>query len=416
MGTLYRSSIAVDGGGEEDYNSVHADPPPSHQTELDAGAVFVLKSKGTWLHSSYHLTTTIVAPSLLSLPFAFVSLGWEWGVICLVIEALVSFYSYHLISLVLDHYAHFGHRFLRFRDIVNNILGPRWGRYCVVPIQFIVCYGTVVGYILLGGQCIKAIYLLSNPNGSMKLYEFVIIFGSFMLILAQMPSFHSLRHINLVSSLLCLAYCTCATAGCIYIGSSSKGPKKDYSMNGDTQTRVFSIFNAIAIIAATYGNGIIPEIQATLAPPVKGKMFKALCVCYAVVIVTFLGVAISGYWAFGNQASGQILTNFLGIDGKALVPKWFFFMSSISTVLQLSTVGVVYLQPTNELLERTFADPKSGEFSSRNVIPRLTYRSLSVIIATTIAAMLPFFGDINAVIGAFRFLPLDFVLPVVFYN
>lgn len=76
----------------------------------------------------------------------------------------------------------------------------------------------------------------------------------------------------------------------------------------------------------------------------------------------------------------------------------------------------VYLQPTNEALERTFADAKSGQFSARNVVPRLISRSLSVVVATTIAAMLPFFGDINAVIGAFGFLPLDFVLPVVFYN
>lgn len=30
--------------------------------------------------------------------------------------------------------------------------------------------------------------------------------------------------------------------------------------------------------------------------------------------------------------------------------------------------------------------------------------------------MLPFFGDINAVIGAFGFMPLDFILPVVFFN
>ena len=37
-------------------------------------------------------------------------------------------------------------------------------------------------------------------------------------------------------------------------------------------------------------------------------------------------------------------------------------------------------------------------------------------IATTLAAMLPFFGDINAVIGAFWFLPLDFILPVLFFN
>ena len=74
------------------------------------------------------------------------------------------------------------------------------------------------------------------------------------------------------------------------------------------------------------------------------------------------------------------------------------------------------MQPTNEILERTFADAKKGEFSARNVVPRLISRSLSVAVATTIAAMLPFFGDINALIGAFGFMPLDFVLPFVLFN
>lgn len=76
----------------------------------------------------------------------------------------------------------------------------------------------------------------------------------------------------------------------------------------------------------------------------------------------------------------------------------------------------VYLQPTNDVFERKFADAKSDQFSIRNVVPRLVSRSLSVIIATVIAAMFPFFGDINAVIGAFGFIPLDFILPVIFYN
>ncbi|PSR89888.1 GABA transporter like [Actinidia chinensis var. chinensis] len=410
MATLHPGSIA---DNEVEHHKV--DPPPLQQKELDAGALFVLKSKGSWIHSGYHLTTSIVAPPLLSLPFAFASLGWVAGILCLVVGALVTFYSYNLISLVLEHHAHLGHRHLRFRDMARDILGPRWGKYYVGPIQFMVCYGAVVGSTLLGGQCMKAVYLLSNPNGSMKLYEFVMIFGSFMLILAQIPSFHSLRHINLVSLVLCLAYSTCATAGSVYIGSSSKGPEKDYSLNSDTETRVFGIFNAIAIIATTFGNGIIPEIQATLAPPVKGKMFKGLCVCYAVVTVTFFSVAISGYWAFGNQADGLILSNFLD-GGKALVPKWFILMTNVFTIVQLSAVGVVYLQPTNEVLERTFSDPTSGEFSARNVIPRVISRSLSVITATIISAMLPFFGDINAVIGAFGFMPLDFVLPVIFFN
>ena len=85
---------------------------------------------------------------------------------------------------------------------------------------------------------------------------------------------------------------------------------------------------------------------------------------------------------------------------------------SILTIIYVQ----VYLQPTNEVLERTFGDPSSKEFSPRNVVPRAITRSLSVVIATTLGAMLPFFGDVNALIGAFGFMPLDFILPVIFYN
>lgn len=393
-------------------------PPPleTHQPQkLDAGALFVLKSKGSWLHCGYHLTTSIVAPALLSLPFALASMGWIGGVLFLTIAALVSFYSYNLLSLVLEHHAQLGKRHLRFRDMAQHILGPSWGRFFVGPIQFAVSYGAVVGMTLVGGQSMKFIYVLCNPNGSMKLYEFIIIYGFWMLVLAQVPSFHSLRHINLVSLLLALAYSACATAGAIYVGNSSKAPNKDYSLNNNGENRLFGICNAISIIATTYGNGIIPEIQATVAPPVKGKMFKGLCICYTVVCATFFSVSISGYWAFGKDAAGSVLSNFL-IDGKPLVPKWFLLMTNVFALVQASAVGVVYLQPLNEVLESKFGDPKIEQFSARNVIPRLVFRSLAVIIATLIAAMLPFFGDINAVIGAFGFMPLDFVLPVVFYN
>ncbi|GMP68493.1 hypothetical protein CsSME_00028100 [Camellia sinensis var. sinensis] len=187
--------------------------------ELDAGVLFVLKSRGSWLHCGYHLTTAIVAPALLSLPFAFGLLGWVGGVVCLTMAALVTFYSYNLLSLVLDHHAQLGKRQLRFRDMAHDILGPGWGKYFVGPLQLGICYGAVIACILLGGQSLKFIYLLSKPNGNLQLYHFVVIFGALMLVLAQMPSFHSLRHINLISLVLCLAYCACTTAGAIYIGN-----------------------------------------------------------------------------------------------------------------------------------------------------------------------------------------------------
>ncbi|KAH0761338.1 hypothetical protein KY290_017411 [Solanum tuberosum] len=383
--------------------------------ELDAGSLFVLKSRGSWLHCGYHLTTAIVAPALLSLPFAFTLLGWIGGMICLSMAALVTFYSYNLLSLVLEHHAMLGKRQLRFRDMARDILGPGWGRYFVGPLQLGLCYGAVVASTLLGGQSLKFIYLLSRPNGSMQLYQFIIICGGLTLVMAQLPSFHSLRHINLVSLILCLIYCACTTAGSIHIGHSNEAPERDYSITGVGINRIFGIFNAISIIATTYGNGIIPEIQATIAPPTTGKMLKGLLLCYSVVISTFFSVAISGYWAFGNQAQPSVLQNFM-LDRMPLLPKWFLLITYIFTFVQVSAVSLTYLQPTNVVLEKRFSDPKKGEFSIRNVVPRLISRSLSVIIATTLAAMLPFFGDIMALFGAFGCIPLDFILPMVFYN
>ncbi|KAK8947276.1 GABA transporter 1 [Platanthera zijinensis] len=421
MGTVATNPADTTEGmkGEKDQSNreaidpTMADPPAA---KLDAGALFVLKSEGSWLHCGYHLTTSIVAPALLSLPLALASLGWAAGVFCLFIAAAVTFYSYNLISLVLEHQAKLGRRQLRFRDMAHQILGPSWARYYIGPIQFMVCFCAVVGNVLLGGQTMKSMYLIEKPEGTMKLYEFVVIFGAFMLVLAQLPSFHSLRHINLLSLFLCLAYSACATGGSIYIGHSSQAPSRDYSLPSDKVDLIFGIFNAIAIIATSYGNGIIPEIQATAAPPVEGKMFKGLSLCYAVALTTFFSVAISGYWAFGNLAEGTILANFVTSDKRLLVPKWFLMMTNIYTILQLSAVAVVYLQPTNEVLEGVFANPEKGQHSARNVIPRIIFRSLSVVAATVIGAMLPFFGDINAFMGAFGFLPLDFVVPAVVYN
>ncbi|CAN1238790.1 GABA transporter 1 [Linum grandiflorum] len=389
-------------------------PPPK---ELDAGALFVLKSEGSWLHCGYHLTTSIVAPALLSLPFAFSLLGWTGGVLCLTVAAIVIFYSFNLLSLVLEHHAEHGNRQLRFRDMATDILGPKWGKYLVGPLQIGVCYGSVVASILLGGQSLKFIYLLYRPNGEMKLYQFISIFGGMTMLLAQMPSFHSLRHINLVSILLCLAYSTCATAASVHIGHSKMAPTRDYSVNGSPVDQLFGTFNGISIIATVYASLVIPEIQATIAPPVKGKMLKGLCLCFAVVVSTYFSVAISGYWAFGNQAQGTVLSNFMGDDGKhMLLPRWFLVMTNSFTLSQVSAVTLVYLQPTNEVLEKWFADPKEDQFAARNVMPRLLLRTLAVIGATFLAALLPFFGDIMALFGAFACIPLNFILPMVFYN
>lgn len=106
------------------------------------------------------------------------------------------------------------------------------------------------------------IYTLYNPTGTMKLYQFIMISGVVTLGLAQIPSFHSLRHLNLVSLILCLAYSACVTAGSIYIGHSKNAPTRNYSVKGSSADQLLGVFNGISIISTTYACGILPEIQA----------------------------------------------------------------------------------------------------------------------------------------------------------
>lgn len=76
----------------------------------------------------------------------------------------------------------------------------------------------------------------------------------------------------------------------------------------------------------------------------------------------------------------------------------------------------VYSQVAYEIMEKKSADVNQGIFSKRNLIPRIILRSLYVVFCGFFAAMLPFFGDINGVVGAVGFIPLDFILPMLLYN
>ncbi|KAK9160387.1 hypothetical protein Syun_006728 [Stephania yunnanensis] len=95
-----------------------------------------------------------------------------------------------------------------------------------------------------------------------------------------------------------------------WIGKNA--PKRDYSLNHSESVRVFDAFSSISILATIFGNGILPEIQATLAPPTTGKMVKGLLMCYIVIFFTFYSSAVSGYWTFGNICN--TLNTFLAIS------------------------------------------------------------------------------------------------------
>ncbi|PPD89584.1 hypothetical protein GOBAR_DD13474 [Gossypium barbadense] len=367
------------------------DPFPEFRLDSDAGATFVLESKGKWWHAGFHLTTAIVGPTILTLPYAFRGLGWGLGFLCLTVLGCVTFYSYYLMSKVLEHCEKAGRRHIRFRELAADVLGSGWMFYFVIFIQTAINTGVGIGAILLAGECLKIMYENLSPNGSLKLYEFIAMVTVVMIVLSQLPSFHSLRHINF-ASLLCLVYTFLMVGACINAGLSKNAPPRDYSLEPSGSSR------------------------ATLAPPATGKMVKGLLMCYTVALLTFYSAAVSGYWVFGNNSNSNILKSLMPDEGPSLAPTIVLGLAVVFVLLQLLAIGLVYSLVAYEIMEKQSADVKQGMFSKRNLIPRLILRSLYVIFCGFMAAMLPFFGDISGVVGAIGFIPLDFILPMLLYN
>lgn len=160
-----------------------------------------------------------------------------------------------------------------------------------------------------------------SPDGSLRLYHFIAMVTVVMILLSQFPTFHSLRHINLGSLVLSFGYTFLVVGACInagkllsnviqllqnecywsiaymstefsslhqkttlvlsrpciiqiasYLkihcfqynaGTSKNAPPKDYTLESSASSRVFNAFTSISIIAAIFGNGILPEIQVT---------------------------------------------------------------------------------------------------------------------------------------------------------
>uniref|UniRef100_A0A0D3ERC3 Amino acid transporter transmembrane domain-containing protein n=2 Tax=Oryza TaxID=4527 RepID=A0A0D3ERC3_9ORYZ len=399
---------------------------------------------GTWWHAGFHLTTAIVGPTVLTLPYALRGMGWALGLTVLTAVGAVTFYEYSLMSRVLEHCEARGRRHIRFRELAADVLGitinspdpflstaphhhthmtfpciapwSGWMFYFVVIVQTAINTGVSIGTILLAADCLEIMYTSLSPNGPLKLYHFIIIVAVALAFLSQLPSFHSLRHINFASLLLSLGYTILVSAACIGAGLSKDAPVKDYTLSSSKSEQTFNAFLSISILASVYGNGILPEIQATLAPPAAGKMMKALVLCYSVIAFAFYIPSITGYWAFGSHVQSNVLKSLMPDTGPALAPTWLLGLAVLFVLLQLLAIGLVYSQVAYEIMEKSSADATRGKFSRRNVVPRLLLRTLYLAFCAFMAAMLPFFGDIVGVVGAVGFIPLDFVLPVVMYN
>lgn len=109
--------------------------------------------------------------------------------------------------------------FLCFDLIVLDYIAWIHAMFCSEITTLINCHSyRNLTLIVLFGCLYKIMYSNISPKGSLQLYEFIAMVTGVMVVLSQLPTFHSLRHLNLASLLLSLGYTSLIVGACIHAG------------------------------------------------------------------------------------------------------------------------------------------------------------------------------------------------------
>ncbi|XP_058099513.1 probable proline transporter 2 isoform X2 [Magnolia sinica] len=356
-------------------------------------------SHDPWYQAAFVLTTGVNSAYVLGYSGSImVPLGWIAGTVGLVLAAAISLYANALLARLHEVG---GKRHIRYRDLAGHIYGRKI-YYLTWALQYINLFMINTGYIILAGQALKAIFVLNRDDAVLKLPYCIAIAGVVCAMFAfGIPHLSALRVWLGLSTFFSLIYIV--TAFVLSLRDGINTPSRDYSIPGSKSSKTFSSIGAAASLVFAYNTGMLPEIQATVKPPVLKNMQKALSFQFTAGVLPLYAVTFMGYWAYGSSSSTYLLNSVNG-------PPWVKVTANIAAFLQTVIALHIFASPTYEYLDTKYGRNKGGAFSFHNLSFRIIVRGSYVAITTLVAALLPFLGDFMSLTGALSTFPLTFVL------
>lgn len=372
--------------GSGDHSQIHI-KESAHQIAQDS-----------WFQAGFVLTTGINSAYVLGYSATImVPLGWVGGVIGLLLATAISLYANILVAKLHELG---GKRHIRYRDLAGYIYGKNaynltWG------MQYVNLFMINVGFIILAGSSLKALYVLFRDDGALKLPHCIAISGIVCILFAiSVPHLSALGFWLGFSTVFSLVYIVIAVV--LSVKDGMEAPPRDYSSPEMSPSRIFTIIGASANLVFAYNTGMLPEIQATVRQPVVENMMKALYFQFTAGVAPMYAVTFIGYWAYGNESSAYLLNNVSG-------PVWVKAAANISAFLQTVIALHIFASPMYEFLDTKY-EISGSALAVRNLCFRTLVRGGYLGITTFISALLPFLGDFMSLTGAMSTFPLTFIL------
>ncbi|GFQ00620.1 lysine histidine transporter-like 5 [Phtheirospermum japonicum] len=315
--------------------------------DLNSFLPITASRKGKWWYSAFHNVTAMVGAGVLGLPLVLARLGWIPGITIMTMSWLVTWYTvWQLIQL---HESDTGQRFDRYTELGQHAFGPKLGIWVVMPQQLVVQIGSNIVYMVTGGKSLKKCLSLMTPEADFRKTYYILIFACLHLILSQCPNFNSLKVISLTAALMSIGYSMIATGASIAKGVAFHHIV-DYGFKAKTTPGiVFDIFSSLGVLAFAFaGHSVALEIQATIPStqdkPSRRPMWSGVKVAYLIVGMCYFPVAISGFWAFGNEVEDDVL---LSLED----PNWLISLANFMVFVHVLGSYQVFAMPVFDKIE-----------------------------------------------------------------
>ncbi|KAH9617305.1 hypothetical protein KSS87_010119 [Heliosperma pusillum] len=304
-------SFNIENGATKDDNFIEAVPASAHSLGHDSW-----QQVGLMLATGFNCGWLLSFSNLMLVP-----LGWGWGIPCLFLVALFTWYANWLLAGF-----HFidGQRFIRYKDLIGHLFGKKMYYVTWISQSAILILGNM-GFILLGGRGLKEINLMFSDS-AMRLQYYIIITGITYLIFSfVVPNMSAIRLWLGASTILTFGYIGVLLVIVVKDGKSNS--HRDYEVKGSIMDKLLNAFGAISVIIVCNTSGILPEIQSTLRKPAVKNMRRALAVQFTAGLAVYYGVSILGYWAYGSEVSDFLPKALSG-------PKWAKVLINLAAFLQ----------------------------------------------------------------------------------
>ncbi|VVA94939.1 unnamed protein product [Arabis nemorensis] len=349
-----------------------------------------------WYYSAFHNVTAMVGAGVLGLPFAMSQLGWGPGLVAIMASWAITFYS--LWQMVQLHEAVPGKRLDRYPELGQEAFGPKLGYWIVLPQQLLVQIASDIVYNVTGGKSLKKCVELIFPHlHHIRQTYYILGFAGLQLGLSQSPDFNSIKIVSLLAALMSFLYSMIASVASIVKGTHHR--PSDYGVRSHTVAgMIFDAFNGIGTIAFAFaGHSVVLEIQATIPStpeiPSKKPMWKGVVVAYLIVIVCYLSVAISGFWAFGDLVEDDVL---ISLEK----PVWLIAAANFMVFIHVIGSYQVFAMSVFDTIESCLV--KTLKFTPSTML-RLVARSTYVALVCLVAVCIPFFGGLLGFFGGLVF-------------